>query len=136
MDVDWKKVQTVLGVTSDGMPGPATRAALVSWQAAHGLDADGVMGPKTYAAMFPEQPKLPQEIIAPATDTSGIRLTRGKLLQLCPKARTDLVDTIMDGLPDIVVGGISSNLRLAMFLGEVATETGGLRAIEENLNYS
>lgn len=49
---DVKAVQALVGVTADGKFGPATAAAVRSWQGAHGLTADGIVGPVTYTAMF------------------------------------------------------------------------------------
>ena len=46
-----KAVQAAVGVTADGVNGPATKAAVAAWQAAHGLDADGIPGPHTLQAM-------------------------------------------------------------------------------------
>lgn len=137
MDVNWNQVQRVLGVTVDGIPGPGTRAALTEWQATHGLKPDGIMGPMTYAVMFPTAPVPESDTPDPAVPAvGGLTLTNKQLTTLCSSARGDLVDTIISGLPVIYREGITTNLRLAMFLGQVATETGGLRAIEENLNYS
>jgi len=47
-----KKVQSLVGVTADGVMGPKTIAAIKAWQASHGLTADGIVGSKTWAAMF------------------------------------------------------------------------------------
>ncbi|MGD0639858.1 MAG: peptidoglycan-binding domain-containing protein [Roseiarcus sp.] len=46
-----KWIQAKVGVTADGIMGPATIAAIRAFQAAHQLSADGVVGPKTLAAM-------------------------------------------------------------------------------------
>ena len=46
-----KTIQTVVGVTADGVFGKMTKAAVQAWQASHGLTADGVVGPLTWAAM-------------------------------------------------------------------------------------
>lgn len=45
-------IQRALGVAPDGLLGPKTVAALVSWQRNHGLTPDGVAGPATLKRMF------------------------------------------------------------------------------------
>ncbi|GMA48675.1 hypothetical protein GCM10025857_39850 [Alicyclobacillus contaminans] len=47
-----KAVQAIVGVTADGVFGPATKAAVQKWQSAHGLTADGIVGPQTWAKML------------------------------------------------------------------------------------
>jgi hypothetical protein len=47
-----KKWQAAVGVTADGVFGPATEAATKKWQAAHGLPADGIVGNITWAALI------------------------------------------------------------------------------------
>ena len=48
---DIRKVQRKVGVTADGVFGPATERAVKRWQRRHGLVADGIVGPQTRAAM-------------------------------------------------------------------------------------
>jgi peptidoglycan hydrolase-like protein with peptidoglycan-binding domain len=44
-------LQRALGLSADGVFGPATQKALKRWQRAHGLTADGVAGPATRAKL-------------------------------------------------------------------------------------
>ena len=44
-------LQRAIGVSADGVFGPATERALKRWQEAHGLTADGVAGPQTRQAL-------------------------------------------------------------------------------------
>jgi peptidoglycan hydrolase-like protein with peptidoglycan-binding domain len=46
-----RALQRRLGVTADGVFGPATEAALKRWQRAHGLVPDGIAGPNTRTEM-------------------------------------------------------------------------------------
>lgn len=46
------KMQHVIGVAADGVFGPATEAAVKTWQAHNGLTPDGIVGPATQAKMF------------------------------------------------------------------------------------
>lgn len=44
-------VQRKLGITADGVYGPATRASVLTFQKANNLVADGIVGPKTLAML-------------------------------------------------------------------------------------
>ncbi|MFF3063660.1 CAP domain-containing protein [Oerskovia sp. NPDC057915] len=56
-------------LAADGAYGPATAAAVVSFQGARGLAPDGVVGPATTAALALEPPPAPVPAPAPPDDT-------------------------------------------------------------------
>lgn len=56
--------------------------------------------------------------------------------QYAPGARPDLIQAILAGWPRILAAGINSPLRVAHFMAQIATETGGFEIFEENMNYS
>jgi peptidoglycan hydrolase-like protein with peptidoglycan-binding domain len=47
-----KLIQVKVGVTSDGVWGNKTDAAVKAWQKAHKLVADGIIGPASWKVMF------------------------------------------------------------------------------------
>ena len=46
-----EELQKILGIKVDGDFGPATKLAVMKYQAQNGLTADGIVGPKTWAQM-------------------------------------------------------------------------------------
>jgi len=46
-----RSLQAALGISADGVFGPATESAVKSFQSSHGLTTDGVVGPATWAAL-------------------------------------------------------------------------------------
>lgn len=133
---DVKKLQTKLGLISDGYYGALTATAVKKWQAANGLTADGIVGPGTWGKLFgttTQESTIVKEdkIVAPVISSPSV----GGLK--IDKLRGHIPDSVIAQIPDTAAKfNITNNLRLAHFLAQCSHESGGFKSVKENLNYS
>lgn len=124
---DVKKLQTKLGLTSDGSFGPKTEAAVNVWLTKNGLTPNGTITSenKSWDLMFGTTIIKEDVVITPVT---GLNIE--KLKGIIP-------DSVITQIPETAKKfNITTNLRLAHFLSQCAHESGNFKAVNENLNYS
>jgi putative chitinase len=122
---DVKKLQAKLGLTADGSFGPGTEAKVKEWQSANGLTADGIVGEGTWGKMFAGE-VIKENVVIPTGGAFKLEKLKGHI-----------PDAVIAQIPDTAAKfNITTPLRLAHFLAQCGHESGGFKAVSENLNYS
>ncbi len=121
-----KQLQTLLGLSADGSFGPMTETKVKEWQAANGLAADGIVGDGTWGKMFGAVAPTPAATVVIPPSAFKLDALKGHI-----------PDAVIAQIPDTAAKfNITNPLRLAHFLAQCGHESGGFKAISENLNYS
>ena len=75
-------------------------------------------------------------VSSPTRGAEPLLISAEEIRRISPNANDEFVMAIVNAEGDFRAAGLNTRLRMAHFLTQVMTETGGLSRIDENMNYS
>jgi phosphatidylserine/phosphatidylglycerophosphate/cardiolipin synthase-like enzyme/outer membrane protein OmpA-like peptidoglycan-associated protein len=102
-----------LRLAVDGIEGPATRAAVRSFQQRQGLTVDGIVGPITEAALVAAGAPLPPVSVSAATAGGGSTSTSSKLCSSTDYLVVDVLKAFVQGSDELTPKHVEQVKKLA-----------------------
>lgn len=127
-----KKLQTKLGLVSDGNFGPITEGKLKEWQKKNGLSEDGIASLSILRLLG----VVPDKSLAKKVIKEDVIVPKSSDIDLS-KLKGHIPYVVISQIPMVIEKfQINTPLRLAHFLAQCSHESGNFRAVHENMNYS
>ena len=106
------------------------------WRISTTVDNNVVEGFSNNTLMVPDGVPTNGNPVTSTDFSTLLTKTLKAIKQLSPDARSNYLDAIRDGGPLFEANGITTPQRMAHFMAQAMTETGGFTVVRENMSYS